>query len=168
MRSVRGAIAALLIPIVICFCTTTALAAFTFTTTTDKPTYARGETLLISITAFNNADTAAGFSFSTSMQADYKLDDGYQFGPDHAWLMVLTGVSIPAHDFHTWTYTHPWTHDNITPGTHTVIGQVVGQPWTAPATFTVTNPEPGAIWSVAILLTWGTRRPGRAPRHIGH
>ncbi len=105
---------------------------------TDKVAYVSGELLMVSVTAHNPNDFDANLFFSSSLQAQYTMDEAYTW-PNGGFAM-FTDVSIPANSSHTWSFPHYWSQYDLTLGTHGVVGTVLGVGSSQPYSFDVIAP----------------------------
>jgi hypothetical protein len=94
---------------------------------TDKPVYAPGEPIRITVTATNPLDRAVTLTFNSTLQADYGIDNAWQWSDHRGFGDAITHVTIKPHE--TWTFP-PFTHlpadYYVTPGRHIVRGIVTG------------------------------------------
>ena len=70
---------------------------------TDKPTYDFGDTIAITITAYNPTSDTVILSFTSSCQANYIIDD-FNFYGHIGCLTVLTSQTIPPFRSFSWDY----------------------------------------------------------------
>ncbi len=96
------------------------------TVDTDKDEYALDEDVQISITATNTSAEDITLHFPTSHQASYVIDGRYDWARNHPALGVLTDLTIPAGESHTWSFTHTPEDYRLLPGTHSIVGVVIG------------------------------------------
>jgi hypothetical protein len=96
---------------------------------TDKSTYSYGDTVKVTVTAFNPTADTINLFFPSSCQASYIIDT---FDLSHYvyCAAVLTMRRIPPHDFIQWSpIKYPFYHSYwpiLAPGPHTVLGEVLG------------------------------------------
>lgn len=97
----------------------------TITTVPTKYTYAQGEAIGFSITARNNTAYEKVLTFNSGCQTSYSIGS-YNSANSQICTMAFTTVRIPAYGTNTWTATHyPGTY-NLSSGTYTLTGRVIG------------------------------------------
>lgn len=109
---------------------------------TDRAEYVVGDPITYSVVATNPSSFPVTLNFNSSRQADYLVDGVYS--PNDLALQVLTSRTVPAHGSVSWGFRHPWDDYELAPGTHGVIGEVVGNGHSAPVEFNVAAPDPVA------------------------
>ncbi len=105
---------------------------------TDKSAYIAGERLIVDVTAYNPNDQDVYLSFPSALQAWYEMDDVYD--SRGGYIQVFTYRDIPAHGSYTWSFSHRWSEYDLTLGTHSVVGNVLGVGSSDPFTFDVVTP----------------------------
>jgi predicted outer membrane repeat protein len=111
------------------------------TVETDKPVYAFGEDVNVSVTAFNPTDSPITLGFASSCQASYLIDDWYFYSQSCTW--GFTHVTIEPNESHTWTMVHDSYQRHtcpLRPGSHSVVGIMRG--YTEPIEFEVVGELP--------------------------
>lgn len=93
--------------------------------TTNKKVYNYGEPVEISVIAKNPSPRAINLWFGSDYQADYIIDNNYQWSKDRNFLPVLTFVVIAGNDSAVWSFTHTKDEYNLTVGFHKIEGLVV-------------------------------------------
>ncbi len=97
----------------------------TISTVPTKYSYSQGEAITFNITARNNTAYEKILSFNSGCQTSYSIGS-YNSGNNQACTLAFTSVRIPAYGTQTWTATHyPGTY-NLSPGTYTLTGRVIG------------------------------------------
>ena len=104
----------------------------------DKEIYTLGEDINITITALNWSDKDVEISFTSTLQADYFIDDEYQWSADRGFGDAITYVTVPARDIYKWEFTHTSEDYKIAPGKHQIIGMLDGYNISAAQSFLVT------------------------------
>lgn len=96
---------------------------------TDKSTYYYGDTVSITVTAFNPTADTVVLRFGSSCQANYIIDD-FNFLDHVSCLAVLTSRTIPPYNSISWDYFKYPTRNTgwplLLPGAHNLIGEVIG------------------------------------------
>jgi hypothetical protein len=93
---------------------------------TNKETYEPGEPVEIKLLAINNANHDITLHFPSGHQQDYLIDGKYLWSSDKFFTEALTSVEIPAGSKHVWTFVHTAEDYYLDPGTHSIVGIVVG------------------------------------------
>jgi hypothetical protein len=93
---------------------------------TNKEIYAPGEPVEIELQASNNANGEITLNFPDGHQQDYCIDGVYFWSKDKSFTESLSSVDIPAGGTHSWTFVHTSEDYYLTPGTHVIVGTVVG------------------------------------------
>ena len=96
---------------------------------TDKPVYRYGDTIAITVTAFNPTKDTISLLFSSACQSNYIIDN-FNFYDNIGCAAVLTFRWVPPHGTVTWNflkyplYNSGWPFLSL--GAHVVLGQVIG------------------------------------------
>ncbi len=117
---------------------------------TDKAVYTPGETVEISVTAYNQAEQAVHIQWPTSCQAGYTID---MFSSKDQGLCTtnLTGLNLLPGMSHTWTFRHTRDLHLLTEGSHTIRGELVDHDiFSAPIIINVEKPNEIEVEPVAI------------------
>lgn len=104
------------------------------TVSPNKSNFSYGEDIIFTITARNNTAYEKTLSFNTGCQTSYKIGV-YDSGTNQICTQAFTSVRVPAYGVYTWTITHRQYTYNLSAGTYTLIGRVLGY---GDATATVT------------------------------
>lgn len=108
---------------------------------TDSPAYVVGDPLLYTVTATNPSSAPVTLTWPSTYQANFVVDGQYTlqgFG-----FAVITERVIPAGGSVDWDFLHSWSQYTLTPGDHSVIGQVVNHGFSDQAAlFSVAAPDP--------------------------
>jgi hypothetical protein len=94
---------------------------------TDKPVYAPGEPIRVTVSATNPMDRTVTLTFNSTLQADYGFDNAWQWSDHRGFGDAITYVTIKPHE--TWTFptfTHQPADYYVPPGRHVVRGIVTG------------------------------------------
>lgn len=105
---------------------------------TDKSSYAPGESIGITIKANNPTDKLLEFSFSSACQTKYYIDD-YDSSKSKMCGFAITSVKLKPGETKTWTYTHKNESFELQQGVHKVIGEIIDY---GKAETTITVQEP--------------------------
>ena len=94
---------------------------------TDRSVYSFGDTVKITILAYNPNNYSVNLNFTSSCQASYSIDN-FDFKYHMVCALVLTNRTIPAGGTITWdSFKYPiLNHTPLSPGSHWVIGEVIG------------------------------------------
>lgn len=93
---------------------------------TVRPTYDPDEIVLIKITATNTTNKAKTLTWQSGCQTAYKIDDAFDSEDEIACTQSLTSRRIPAHSSRTWKIKHTPDLYELSEGTHTITGTVIG------------------------------------------
>lgn len=98
---------------------------------TNKEAYEPGEPVEISLLAINNTDREITLNFADGHQQDYSIDGVYLWSKDKSFTEALTSVTIPAGGWgaagkYVWPFVHTAEDYYLAPGTHSIVGTVVG------------------------------------------
>jgi hypothetical protein len=143
---------ALLVLLLACVVHATGTAQIRVGVWTDKPMYRYGDTVRITVTAFNPSTDTAQLSFSTAAQANYVLND-YDFFARHPVQQIVTSRTIPPGSSISWDYLkYPSGPEDssLSVGTYTLVGEVIGYGRSDTMMIIVTK---GTATSVAALRT---------------
>jgi hypothetical protein len=97
----------------------------TVTTTPTKYNYAQGEAITFSIVARNTTAYEKVLNFSSGCQTSYRIGM-YDSATNQICNQSLTNVRIPAYGTQTWTVAHYPNTYNLTSGTYSLTGRVIG------------------------------------------
>ena len=97
----------------------------TITVSTDKSSYYVGEPIQIFVKATNPTSEDITLVFSSGHQTDYTID-GYLWSYDKFFIQAFTEVTVPAHDSHTWDFTHTKDDHYLGVGVYNIQGEVFG------------------------------------------
>ncbi|MEW6510745.1 MAG: T9SS type A sorting domain-containing protein [Bacteroidota bacterium] len=110
---------------------------------TDRLVYEFGDTVSITVQAYNPTPDTVTLIFSSSCQVSYTID-GFRLIEHVGCLAVVTSQRIPPQQSYTWPWLHYPFHNSGWPlllsGTHTVIGEVLGYGASDTLLITVTTP----------------------------
>jgi hypothetical protein len=134
---------------------------------TDKNEYEPGEPVKIDVTATNTSDLPVTLRFPTSHQADYLIDDVYQWSRGKLFLPIATSVTLPAGAQMTWHFVHRAGDYRLLPGEHSIVGMVVGYGRSEPVTIVVKEEEPWYLTVRGLLLKEAPPDPNGGP-YGGH
>lgn len=115
--------------IMICVCTRIVYGQVEVGVWTEKSTYNYGDTIAITVTAYNPTADTLILQFGSTCQANYIIDD-FNFYYHIGCAMVLTARRIPPFSTVSWDYLkYPmyasgWP--SLSVGTHFVVGEVIG------------------------------------------
>jgi hypothetical protein len=121
----------------------------------DREYYAPGDSIVITVTVLNTGDHAAALSFPSTLQADYSIDNTYQWSRGRAFATLVTSVSIPAGGVHSWTFTHTAKEYPVPPGKHTVTAVIAGTTLTASRDFLVQQAYPHLPPGMSLSIATG-------------
>ncbi|MCX6357587.1 MAG: BsuPI-related putative proteinase inhibitor [Candidatus Aureabacteria bacterium] len=100
--------------------------------TTDKDIYLPDEPVHISVSAFNGSPADLLLTFPSGYQVDYTIDGAYRWSDGMTFIDSPTQVTVPAEGTYSWpAFTHAPSDYSLAPGSHTIIGEVVGYGRTA-------------------------------------
>lgn len=97
----------------------------TFTMTPTKSSFNYGEDVVFNLIARNNSNYEKVLSFNSGCQTSYRIGT-YDSATNQICTMAFTTVRIPAYSSYTWSIIHRQSSYNLTQGTYSVIGRVVG------------------------------------------
>ncbi len=104
---------------------------------TDKEVYEPGEAVKIELQAINTTDRAITLNFPDGHQQDYSIDGKYLWSNDKGFIEAETHVEIPAGGTYSWYFTHSSEDYYLAPGTHVIVGTVVGYGHSGPVPIAV-------------------------------
>ena len=108
------------------------------TSWTDRDTYVPGQTIRVSVDAYNPNPYDVTLNFGSTLQSKYIMDGWYEY--PQMGFCVLTEAVVPAQGSYTWEYCHAWWDYDLSLGFHTISGEVVGYGESAMSYFQVAPP----------------------------
>ena len=131
----------------------------------DMRSYDPGEDVQILVRAHNRTNEDIRLMFTSSLQADYVIDNGYRWSDDKAFTDALTYVTVPAGGHYDWEFVHTAEDYYLKSGIHTLIGEVTGYGRSQPASIHVQKYPPHIITAVGVIEKLYTFAPG-GPTHV--
>jgi len=104
---------------------------------TNKEVYEPGEVVGIELRAVNTTDRDITLNFPDGHQQDYSIDGKYLWSSDKSFIESLTHVDIPAGTSYSWYFKHTPEDYSLAPGTHVIVGTVVGYGHSGPVPIAV-------------------------------
>jgi len=112
---------------------------------TNKEIYEPGEGVKIELQAINNTNRDITLHFPDGHQQDYCIDGNYLWSWNKGFIEALTSVDIPAGGTYSWTFVHTREDYYLLPGTHVIVGTVIGYGHSNPVPIVVRGREKLAV-----------------------
>jgi len=94
---------------------------------TDKPTYAPNERIVITVSAKNKSfQNNAVFIFNNHQQADYVIDGKFRWSDGQTFTQSPTYIMLEPLKNKEWYFTHTFDKYPLGVGIHAIVGEVVG------------------------------------------
>ncbi len=120
------------------------------TVSADKHAYKANEKITLTITATNASTTEKVLNWTTGCQVSYAIGT-YDSTKNTTCVQSLSSTTIPARGTKTWTVVHDLAQNPITPGSYSVVGNVIGYGY-AGTNLTIT-PLPPIVPTISSLST---------------
>lgn len=121
-----------------------------FTVKINKSSYSENDPIEMTFTAYNQTNTAKVFSFQSSCQTTYRINNstGSNFFDSQntaSCQPTPTSVTVPAYGDFTWSITHSPEKYKLQPGVYKILGGIIGQAHFDSDLFTITPATPSAV-----------------------